>query len=213
MHMKGNLHRRIMEAKITAGNALPSETITATSVTRDDRWYCSSCKTDIRADQRQEHLGSLLHALRRGVIPTFSGGRTQLAVGTSTDLIPNRPPVVLQPTVSLDAFHCVPCGRTGKLVGYDEHIKGVSHRQEMLILGPVSGSLTPATLALHSRPGTWFCWACMVDLHADAREAHLAGNQHVPEQVHFALGIGSGSPVAEEGGRMAGSRAARDRRG
>lgn len=124
--------------------------MTATPVTRDDRWYCSSCKTDIRADQRQEHLGSLLHALRRGLIPTFSGGRTQLAVGTSTDLIPNRPPVLLQPTAFLDAFHCVPCGRTGKLVAYADHIETSQHHHEMRILGLVSGSLTPATLASFS---------------------------------------------------------------
>lgn len=50
----------------------------------------------------------------------------------------------------------------------------------------------------------------MVDLHADTREAHLAGKQHVV--VHYALGIRSGSPTADEVSTVSSNQTSDDQR-
>ncbi|KAL0635440.1 hypothetical protein Q9L58_005648 [Maublancomyces gigas] len=154
------------EATIPSGRAIQDANPT--------RWYCWSCKTDFPTDQREEHRGSLLHALRRGEIPTFDV--EQLTIGTPTapsDEIQHSP-ALLQPAVAIDEFHCVLCGQTRKLAGYEGHMKSAKHRQSGFRVGPAEDSTMPSTIACHSRPWTWYCGTCMVDLHVDAKEAHLA---------------------------------------
>lgn len=177
--MKGKTHRLNLDAKLAAQNT-PSEADVDLEdhAINDDpsRWFCTSCKTDFRPDQREEHLGSLLHALGLGEFPTFDDEPPAVAARAASE---ERQPAVLQPDVAIDAFHCVPCGLTGKLANYNRHRNNDTHRKEMIRVGPVGDS--PAR-ASHSRPGTWYCANCMVDLHVDSRETHLA-KYHSPEAV------------------------------
>lgn len=211
--MRGKTHERILNARIAAMQSElqnRAEAITAATPTvvgdPTASWYCTSCKMHVRTDDRQEHLGSLLHALGCGEIPTFDGERvlvrTQPAVERTTALnVENvdRPMALVELDVPVDAFHCVPCGRTRKLIGYEGHMECESHRKAMLVFGATMGateeSATPSVTASNSRAETWLCTSCMVHLHVDARETHLSGKHHIHEPVHYALGVRGGHPA------------------
>lgn len=62
-NIRDKTNRRIMAAENAAAEDTPSP--------HSSRWFCASCKTDCPTDQRAEHLGSLLHALGLGEIPSF----------------------------------------------------------------------------------------------------------------------------------------------
>lgn len=206
-HMSGKTHERILHAKIAAiqseiRNRAEAISAATSQLSLDPTalWYCSSCKTHIRADDRVEHLGSLLHALGRGEIPTFDAGQvavqTQPPVERTTALSVDRPPARPQPNVYVDSFHCVPCGRTRNLIGYEGHMASESHRKAMLLFTPATAatehSATPSMTESNSRADTWLCTTCMVYLHVDARETHLGGKHHIREPVRCALGVRSG---------------------
>lgn len=219
-HMKGKTHKRIMEAKISASQV--AEVVHVEAITTEksstpalaaNRWYCSSCDQDMSINSRDEHLGSLLHALSRGEIPTFDGGRqivrTQPAVRAATTqilAIEEQPPVAVPavlpppvpapPVIPSDSFHCAPCKRTRKFVGYDAHIHSESHCAAARLLGPRSTALenptTPAVSVSNCEPESWFCITCKVYLHRDVRESHRSSKQHINKsgkQAYIALGI------------------------
>lgn len=209
-----------MEAKISASQeagdvhveAITTEKSTIPALAAN-RWYCSSCDQDISINNRDEHLGSLLHALSRGEIPTFDGGRevvrTRPAVRAATAqilVIEEQPPVSalavipflapVPPVIPSDSFHCAPCKRTRKLVGYDTHMHSESHCAAAHLLGPRSTALENPTStsvsASNSDPETWFCMTCKVYLHRDVRASHRSSKQHINKsgkQSHIALGI------------------------
>lgn len=209
-----------MEAKISASQeagdvhveAITTEKSTIPTLAAN-RWYCSSCDQDISIHSRDEHLGSLLHALSRGEIPTFDGGRevvrTRPKVRAATAqilVIEEQPPVSalavipflapVPPVIPSDSFHCAPCKRTRKHVGYDAHMNSESHCTAARLLGPRSTTLenpTPTSVsASSSDPDTWFCMTCKVYLHRDVRGSHRSSKQHINKsgkQSHIVLGI------------------------